>query len=51
MIRRILVVAGIVTSFLVGWNRGFDKGYVTAMADVVLKITTPEKFFEEYFKK
>lgn len=34
---------------LFGWHAGYDKGYTTAMADVILHYETPENFFIKKF--
>jgi len=55
MTRKILLTA-LVGSMLFAastysWNKGYKKGYITAMADVELGLTTSEKFFHKYFKR
>jgi hypothetical protein len=46
--RSAIVLAFSITAFLVGWNQGHDTGYISAMADVVLKQVDAEDFMTRY---
>jgi hypothetical protein len=47
--RSAVIAAFVITSTLVGWNKGHDTGYVHAMADVTLGQVNAEQFMIDYW--
>jgi len=45
----LVLILILVNVLLLGWHSGFDKGYSTAMSDVLLQLETPENFFIKTF--